>query len=126
MSDQVWNQEKFENACARAAEATCDRETEQAHGGEGRPECEAEAYADTIGRMHAAYVFDGMVALYVSRYGSGIPELHVMPEYFDEHFSGRGGIEHENLPQQSCIRKSVMHDGVKIFCLEDAVFKVVA
>jgi hypothetical protein len=119
--------DRFDNAVSAAAEATRDRETEQAHGGEGREECEAEAYADTIGRLHQAYVFDGMVAMYVSGpHGSGIPELHVMPEYFDEHFSGRGGIEHENLPQQSCIRKSVMHDGVKIFCLENAQFAPVA
>ena len=115
----------FERAVSAAAEHTRDRETEAAHGGDGRPESEAEAYADTLGRLHQAYVFDGMVALYVSRYGSGIPELHVMPEYFDEHFSGRGGIEHENLPQQSCIRKSVIHSGVKIFCLEDAQFALV-
>ena len=117
--------DRFDNAVEIAAEATRDRETEAAHGGEGRQESEAEAYADTLGRLHQAYVFDGMVALYISRY-SGIPELHVMPEYFDEHFSGRGGIEHENLPQQSCIRKSVIHSGVKIFCLEDATFQVVA
>ena len=88
----------FERAVSAAAEHTRDRETEAAHGGDGRPECEAEAYADTLGRLHQAYAFDGMVALYISRYGNGIPELHVMPEYFDEHFSGRGGIEHENLP----------------------------
>ena len=114
----------FERAVSAAAEHTRDRETEQAHGGEGRPECEAEAYADTIGRMHQAYVFDGMVALYISRYGSGIPELHVMPEYFDEHFSGRSDIEYEALPAQSCVRRSIMHEGVKIFCLEDATFVV--
>jgi hypothetical protein len=115
----------FEAAVERAAEATRDRETEQAHGGEGRQECEAEAYADTLGRLHAAYVFDGMVAMSARRYGRN-PDLHVMPEYFNEHFGHRADIEFEPMPAQSCIRKSITHSGVKIFCLEDAVFKVVA
>ena len=115
----------FERAVEIAAEHARDRETEAAHGGEGREECEAEAYADTMGRLHQAYVFDGMVALYVSGpHGSGIPELHVMPEYFHEHFNDRADIEFEPMPAQSCIRKSVMCSGVKIFCLEDATFVV--
>ena len=119
--------DRFDNAVEIAAEATRDRETEQAHGGEGREECEAEAYADTIGRLHQAYVFDGMVALYISGpHGSGIPELHVMPDYFDEHFGYYTDIAYEALPAQSCVRRSIMHAGVKIFCLDNAVFKVVA
>ena len=120
--------DRFDNAVSAAAEATRDRETEAAHGGEGRQESEAEAYADTIGRMHQAYAFDGMVALYVSGpHGSGIPELHVMPKYFDEHFGHRyDDVDYEDLPAQSCVRRSIMHEGVKIFCLDKAVFKVVA
>jgi len=114
----------FERAVSAAAEATRDRETEQAHGGDGRPECEAEAYADTLGRLHEAYLFDGMVYMQAGRYLCKTPELHVMPEYFDEHFGHRTDIEHEPMP--SCIRKSVMCSGVKIFCLDNAVFKVVA
>jgi len=109
----------------RAVEATRDAETEAAHGGEGRPECEAEAYADTLCRVHQAYVFDGMVAMYAGRY-SKCPELHVMPEYFDENFGYRADIEHEPMPAQKCVCKSVMHEGVKIFCLEDANFVVAA
>ena len=116
----------FDRAVERAAEATRDTETEAAHGGEGREECEAEAYADTLGRLHEAYVFDGMVSMQAGRYLCKKPELHVMPEYFHEHFGDRADIEHEPMPAQSCIRKSVVHSGVKIFCLEDAVFKVVA
>jgi hypothetical protein len=117
----------FERAVERAAESTRDAETEAAHGGEGKPECEAMAYADTLGRLHQAYVFDGMVALYVSGpHGSGIPELHVMPDYFSEHFGHRADITFESLPAQSCVRKSVMHENVKIFCLEDAKFVVAA
>ena len=117
----------FERAVSAAAEHTRDRETEAAHGGDGRPECEAEAYADTMGRLHQAYVFDGMVALYVSGpHGSGTPELHVRPDYFSDNFGDREDIEHEPMPAQSCIRKSVIHSGVKIFCLEDATFQVVA
>ena len=116
----------FEKATEIAAEHTSDRETERAHGGEGRPESEAEAYADTLGRLHEAYVFDGMVSMQAGRYLCKKPELHVMPEYFHEHFGDREDIEHEPMPAQSCIRKSVVHSGVKIFCLEDAVFKVVA
>ena len=117
----------FDNAVEIAAEHTRDRETEAAHGGEGRPESEAEAYADTLGRLHQAYVFDGMVALYVSGpHGSGIPELHVMPEYFHEHFNDRADIECEALPKQGCVCRSFMHEGVKIFCLDNAVFNVVA
>jgi hypothetical protein len=115
----------FERAVSAAAEATRDAETEAEHGGEGKPESEAEAYADTLGRLHAAYAFDGMVAMSASRYGRN-PDLHVMPEYFNEHFGDRADIEHEPMPAQSCIRKSITHSGVKIFCLEDAVFKVVA
>ena len=116
----------FETAVSAASEATRDRETEAAHGGDGREECEAEAYADTLGRLHEAYVFDGMVSMQAGRYLCKKPELHVMPEYFHEHFGDREDIEHEPMPAQSCIRKSVVHSGVKIFCLEDAVFKVVA
>mgnify|MGYP003488707610 CR=1 FL=1 len=116
----------FDNAVDIAAEHARDRETEAAHGGEGREECEAEAYADTLGRLHEAYVFDGMVSMQAGRYLCKTPELHVMPEYFHEHFGDRADIEHEPMPAQSCIRKSVVHSGVKIFCLEDAVFKVVA
>jgi len=116
----------FETAVEIAAEHTRDRETEQAHGCEGRPESEAEAYADTLGRLHEAYVFDGMVSMQAGRYLCKKPELHVMPEYFDEHFGDRADIEFEPMPAQGCIRKSIIHSGVKIFCLEDAVFKVVA
>ena len=116
----------FERAVEIAAEATRDAETEAEHGGEGRQESEAEAYADTLGRLHEAYVFDGMVSMQAGRYLCKKPELHVMPEYFHEHFGDREDIEHEPMPAQSCIRKSVVHSGVKIFCLEDAVFKVVA
>jgi len=114
----------FERAVEIAAERTCDRETEAAHGGEGRPESEAEAYADTLGRLHEAYLFDGMVSMQAGRYLCKKPELHVMPEYFDEHFGHRTDIEFEPMPAQSCIRKSVMCSGVKIFCLEDATFVV--
>ena len=114
----------FETAVSAASEATRDRETEQVHGGEGRPESEAEAYADTLGRLHEAYLFDGMVSMQAGRYLCNKPELHVMPEYFDEHFGHRTDIEHEPMPAQSCIRKSVMCSGVKIFCLEDATFVV--
>jgi len=116
----------FDNAVEAAAEHTRDRETEAAHGGEGRPECEAMAYADTLGRLHEAYVFDGMVSMQAGRYLCKKPELHVMPEYFHEHFGDRADIEFEPMPAQSCIRKSVMCSGVKIFCLEDATFQVVA
>ncbi len=117
----------FETAVSAASEATRDRETEAAHGGDGRPECEAEAYADTLGRLHQAYAFDGMVALYITGpHGSGAPELHVMTDYFNDHFGASAGINHEPIPSLSCIRKSVMISGVKIFCIEEAKFVVVA
>jgi hypothetical protein len=107
-----------------AAEHTRDRETEVAHGGEGRPECEAEAYADTIGRMHDAYRFDGMVILLGYNY-SGL-ELTVTPLYFDENFGHRSDIQTDPLPALSSIRRYVMHAGVKISCIEKANFAVVA
>ena len=116
----------FERAVEAAAEHSRDRETEQAHGGDGRPECEAEAYADTLGRLHEAYVFDGMVSMQAGRYLCKKPELHVMPEYFHEHFNDRADIECEALPKQGCVCRSFMHEGVKIFCLDNAVFNVVA
>ena len=87
-------------------------------------ECEAEAYADTLGRLHKAYVFSGMVSMYANT--SGDVDLHVMPEYFNQHFGNRTDIEREPLPAHECIRVSVMVDGVKIFCMEDAKFEVVA
>ncbi len=115
----------------RAAEATRDTETEAAHGGEGRPECEAEAYADTLGRLHAAYVFDGMTMLFAyphSGFAGASPALQlcVSTEYFNEHFDDRPDVVRNPDPSTSCIEKFIMHSGVKIFCLEDAVFKVVA
>ena len=117
----------FETAVSAASEATRDRETEAAHGGDGREECEAEAYADTLGRLHEAYVFDGLITMYAKGpHFTSTPELHVRPDYFSDNFGDRADIEHEPMPAQSCIRKSVVHSGVKIFCLEDAVFKVVA
>jgi len=118
----------FERAIVKAAESTRDRETEAAHGGpDAVSECDALVYADAISRAHQCCVFDGMVAIYASGpHRSGIPELHIMPNYFDEHFGDRADINYENLPAQSCIRKSVMHDGVKIFCMEKAVFAPVA
>ena len=115
----------FDRAVERAAEATRDTETEAAHGGEGREECEAEAYADTMGRLHAAYVFDGMVMLLAYPH-TGL-ELSVTPAYFDEHFGGYGSdIQTDPLPQLSSIRRYVMHAGVKISCIEKANFAVVA
>ena len=117
----------FERAVSAAAEHTRDRETEAAHGGDGRPECEAEAYADTLGRLHEAYVFDGLITMYAKGpHFTSTPELHVRPDYFSDNFGDRADIEHEPMPAQSCIRKSVIHSGVKIFCLEDATFQVVA
>jgi len=116
----------FERAVERAAEATRDRETEEAHGGEGREECEAEAYADTLGRLHEAYVFDGMASMQAGRYLCKKPELHVMPDYFADNFGDRDDIYSEPLPAQGSVRKSIIHSGVKIFCLEDAKFAVVA
>jgi len=117
----------FDNAVDIAAEYTRDRETEAEHGGEGREESEAEAYADTLGRLHQAYAFDGMVALYITGpHGSGAPELHVMTDYFNDHFGASAGINHEPIPSLSCIRKSVMISGVKISCIEEAKFVVVA
>jgi len=119
----------FERAVSAAAEHTRDRETEQAHGGEGREECEAEAYADTLGRMHEAYRFDGMVMLFAyphSGFAGQSPALQlcVSTEYFNEHFDDRPDVVRN--PAPSSIEKSIMHGGVKIYCLEDAVFKVVA
>ena len=117
----------FERAVSAAAEHSRDRETEQAHGGEGRPECEAEAYADTLGRLHEAYVFDGLITMYAKGpHFTNTPELHVRGDYFADNFGDRADIEFEPLPAQSCIRVSIIHSGVKIFCLQDAVFKVVA
>ena len=117
----------FETAVEIAAEHTRDRETEAAHGGDGRPECEAMAYADTLGRLHEAYVFDGLITMYAKGpHFTNTPELHVMPDYFHEHFNDRADIECEALPKQGCVLRSIMHEGVKIFCLDNAVFKVVA
>lgn len=115
----------FESAVERAAELTRDAETEAAHSSEGKLECEAMAYADTLGRLHEAYTFDGLITMYLRRY-SDTPDLHVTPDYFSEHFGDRADITHENLPAQGCIRKSIIHSGVKIFCLEDAKFVVAA
>jgi hypothetical protein len=114
----------FERAVERAAEATRDAETEAEHGGDGREECEAEAYADTLGRLHQAYVFDGMVMLLAYPY-TGV-ELCVTPGYFEEHFGQRPDIATYPLPQLSSIRRFVIHENVKISCIEKASFAVVA
>jgi len=114
----------LERAVEIAAEHTRDRETEQAHGGEGRPESEAEAYADTLGRMHDAYRFDGLVVLLGYNY-SGL-EITVTPLYFDANFGHRSDIVTDPLPALSSIRRYVMHEGVKISCIEKAKFAVVA
>jgi hypothetical protein len=113
----------FETAVERAAEATRDVETEAEHGGEVRQECEAEAYADTLGRLHQAYRFDGMVMVLIR--SSGVA-LCVTDEYFDEHFGDRTDIAYEPMPVHGSVQKSIQHEGVKISCLQDAKFAVIA
>ena len=118
----------FERAVSAAAEHSRDRETEAAHSCDGvncgPVECEAEAYADTLGRMHDAYVFDGLVVLLGYNY-SGL-EITVTPLYFDANFGHRSDIVTDPLPALSSIRRYVMHEGVKISCIEKAKFAVVA
>ena len=125
----------FERAVEIAAEHTRDRETEQAHSCDGvncgPVECEAEAYADTLGRLHEAYVFDGMTMLFAyphSGFAGQSPALQlcVSTEYFNEHFDSRPDVVRKPDPSTLSIEKFIMHSGVKIYCLEDAVFKVVA
>ena len=63
--------------------------------------------------------FDGYVGVSEIQ---GVFSVQVRSEYFNRHFGSDPDIVYKDCPQHGFVQKSVMREGVKIFCIENCTF----
>ena len=82
-------------------------------------------FAEQLGDMEFHRTnFEGFISY---RYSSvdGYPEMHITSECFAEAFGDHPDIVRDNQPEISRIRKSIMQNGVQVFCLVEASLQMV-
>lgn len=57
-----------------------------------------------------------------SRGSFGKATIHVHPDWFNKEFAGNPNVVVEPIPEHSAVKKSIMYEGVDIFCWMKAKF----